>query len=377
MTQRNALVLASGVIEQLQSGDSFLTGQSPGSRNAIINGNFDIWQKGTSFTTPISALYQADLFSWRYVTTGSGLVSISQQTAVPTIAQSNTFSTYSLELTVGTTQASIGVNDRFALQYFIEGYNFRNLAQRSMTLSFWVKSNLTGTFCVALANSGPNQVYVAEYSIATANTWQKIVLAIPASPPSGTWAYDTGVGLNLRFTMAVGTNFQGTAGSWNTSNVFGTSNQMNFLSSTSNNFYLSQIQLEQGDSASNFEQVLWDQELQRCQRYYCKTFPYTTAPAQATASAVGALAYRGALGVAATEAVTLTFPNTMRTTPTITYYNPQNANNKWYNITLLADSGTPASDIVGVRLLTVQNPQVATDNAQDLYAVHVTASAEF
>ena len=130
---------------------------------------------------------------------------------------------------------------------------FRTVAQQEMTLSFWVMASLTGTYCVSFGNSGSDRSYIAEYSISTANIWQQVTITIPASPSAGTWDYFTGSGLVIGWALAVGSTYQATAGSWQSGNYLGSSNQVNACNSASNTFYLAQVQLTVGTAAPNFQ----------------------------------------------------------------------------------------------------------------------------
>jgi len=374
MASRTPLVMNAGRIQQLQGGDSILASTPPGRRNILINGGFDIWQRNTTFAATPTNVYGADMWVPTYVT-NTGVFTISQSTTVPTAAQSSTLSSFSHKLACTTLDSSITTAEFLILDQRVEGYNWRALAQRSMMLSFWVQSNLTGTYCVALRNSGNDRSYVAEYTISVANTWQYVTIPILASPSAGTWVYDsTGVGVRLGFALACGATFQTTAGAWNTGNFLGTSNQVNWLASTSNVFFLTQVQLEFGNWASPFEARFWSQELYDCQRYYAKTFNYATAPVQSGGTG-GAIAYRNPVAGATARGLTWRYPNTMRAAPSITYYNPSAANTKWRNATLAADSGTPASDLIATDRLAISNPQISTDAVGNLIELQVSADA--
>jgi len=129
--------------------------------NPIINGNMDIWQRGTSFAAPANATYFAD--RWRIAYSTTGVVTASRSTSVPTVAESGVLFNYSLDLDVTTADAAIAAGDYCALQQSIEGFNWRHFAQRDVTLSFWVYATKTGTHCISISNSGLDRSYVAEY----------------------------------------------------------------------------------------------------------------------------------------------------------------------------------------------------------------------
>lgn len=235
-------------------------------KNTIINGAFDVWQRGTSFAAIANASYSAD--RWRYGMIGAAVHTVSQSSDVPTVAEAGVLANYSLLVDCTTADASIAATDASLVSHRIEGYAWRNYAQRALTLSFWVKATKTGTYCIGLRNAGADQSYVAEYIVNATATWEKKVIHIPASPSAGTWNYTTGIGGDLIFAIAAGSNFHGTADTWNSANNFATANQVNGTDSTSNDFRLALVQLEVGDVATDFEIEAYDQTLQRCERYY-------------------------------------------------------------------------------------------------------------
>jgi len=244
---------------------SSLTGISA-QKNIIINGDFNIWQRGTSFAAPANSTYHADRFV--YFKGGSMVHTISRDTDIPTVAESGHLSNYSVKADCTTASGGIGAADYCMIAYRVEGHDFRYLAQKAMTLSFWHKHTKTGTHCVGLSNSGNDRSYVTEYTQTTTDTWEKATVVIPASPSAGTWNYTTSIGVQIQFVMAAGTNYQMTPDAWTAANNFGTSSQVDATDSTSNNFRIAQVQLEAGSVATDFEIRNHATELAMCQRYY-------------------------------------------------------------------------------------------------------------
>lgn len=236
--------------------------------NALINPDFNIWQRGTSFvgvTIPSSAFY-AD--RWRGGgNTTTAVHTISQSTDVPTVAQAGRLFNYSMLADCTTADASIAAGDFVTLVQPVEGFNFLPLAQREMTLSFWVKATKTGIYCVSFRNSGTNRSYVAEYTVNTTATWEFKTITIPASPSAGTWNYTTGVGLFVGWTLAAGTTYQTTANAWQTGNFGATVNQVNACDSTSNDFRITGAKLEPGSVATMSQPKIFSDGLAECQRY--------------------------------------------------------------------------------------------------------------
>ena len=207
-----------------------------------------------------------------------------------------------------------------------------------MTLSFYVKSNKTGTYTINLYkpdNTAYN--YVQEYTINSANTWEKKTITI--SPTAGSTSLitssagainnDTGSGLEIGFSLAWGSDFNTTANTWVAANDYSTTNQVNWMDSTSNNFYLTEVQLEVGDKATPFEHRSFAEELALCQRYYEKSYDYGTA--------IGTVTYLGAvtMGGGATGSTTSFSPMLCpqfevrkRTAPTVTVYDQAGTSGK-------------------------------------------------
>lgn len=281
-------------------------------KNAIINGALDVWQRGTSFAAAASGQYTADRFA--YSASHDGAVTISRSTDVPTVAQAGVLANFSLLVDCTTADASIAAGQYAMITHSIEGFVWRNFAQRDLTLSFWVKATKTGTYCIAIRNSGADRAFVAEYTVNASATWEKKVISISASPSAGTWDYTTGLGAFLQFTIATGSTYQGTVG-WQNSNVLGTSSQVNGLDSTSNDFRLALIQLEVGDVATDFEIRPIQQEMELCYRYFYR----------AGGASHGAGIYPANGDTATIGVIQVPFPVPMRALPTGTH-NLTNAN---------------------------------------------------
>ena len=240
--------------------------------NAIINGDFNVWQRGTSFTFVANNTYTAD--RWLYLKNGSMVHDIILSSDVPTVAQAGRLFSNSLRINCTTVDSSIISSDYATIKQKIEGYNFLPLAQKEITLSFWVKATKTGVYSVALTNGGDDRSCVKEINIIQSNTWEKKAITFSASPSSGTWNYTDGIGLQLSIVLAGGSSFQTTPNTWQTGNYLATSNQVNACDSTSNVFYITGIQLESGSVANFFENRTIQQELQLCQRYYHTELSY-------------------------------------------------------------------------------------------------------
>ena len=341
----------------------------------LVLGDFsnNPWQRGTSFTAVANGSYTAD--EWGWVQNGTGSINITQTADAPTISQAGYFASQCLNATVGTAQSTIAAGNYFGIAYPIEGYDFTAIAQQPFTLSFWVKSSITGTYCVGFKNNGPDSCYIGQYTINTANTWQQVIINVSANPTTGTWNYTTGIGLQLVFTLAAGTTYQGTVNTWNSSNVFATSSQVNFMASTSNSFRLALVQLQIGSNATSYIFSEIANVLQYCNRYYWKTFPIGTAPAQ-NAGVTGSIQFsQFVTGAVTTVSWPIFFPVVMRTTPSITLYNPSNNNGLVRDITLGADTTATSVYSSSEKQFSIQYTTPLLAGANNINAIHATSSA--
>lgn len=346
--------------------------------NVIINGAFDIWQRGTTFAALASGSYAADRFKLR--NTSAAVMTINRSTDVPTVAEAGQLFNYSLEVDLTTADTSIAAADLCAVQYAIEGYDWRAFAQRACILSFWVKSPKSGWHSVGFANSGSNRTYVGQYSVSVADTWEWKTITLSASPSAGTWDYTTGVGCLISFNLAAGADVQIAADSWQTT-AFGNAPasfaQVNCLDSTSNYFRITGITFQLGSVATPFPYKSFAQELAQCQRYYQKSFLFGTAPAQnvgfttgeeyITANKAGAVAQSGRR---------IRFRVPMRGAPTMTSYNTSAANAQFRDTSVPGDCTGAALNAGSSEGFYPSYTGHASTAVGSLIAFHWTAEAE-
>jgi hypothetical protein len=281
-------------------------------KNAVINGDMRIAQRGTSFAAIAHAAYSLDRY--QYVKTGTVVHTITQDSDTP----SDQFG-YSLKLDCTTADASVAAGDRSYVMQKVEGYNFRKFKDQTATLSFWVKAGKTGTMCVGFRNSGPDRSYVSEVTIDSANTWERKTVTLDFDESGGTWDFTNGVGIMVSFALLGGSTYQTTADTWQTGNYWVTSNQTNFCDNTDAtcDVFLSGIQLELGDQATDFEFVSYTDQLALCKRYYEKVggdaqFPFVSSYAQ---------------GVSYYQYTPLLFETEKRAVPTLTTHGTWNLSN--------------------------------------------------
>lgn len=237
-----------------------------GFKNRIINGGMVIDQRGGTISVSTgTATYGVDRWSGQG-TSSAGVFSIRQSSNYPAGF------TQSLYVTVGTADASLAATDLYAIQQRIEGYNVADLGwgtadAKTVTLSFWVRSSLTGTFGGSITNSAFNRSYPFSYTISSANTWEQKSITI-SGDTTGTWLTDNGVGMRVYWGLGIGSNYLGTAGSWAGAGYISATGSTNVMSSTSNDFYITGVQLEKGSQATSFEYRPYGTELALCQRYF-------------------------------------------------------------------------------------------------------------
>ena len=303
-TQITAADIADGVIPEAKG------------TNLIINGGMTLDQRnnGSAVSAPHNT-YTLDRLN--VYQSGDAAFSVQQ---VSDVVPNGFANSAKIACTTADTNG-FGATDYYMLTYNFE-YNqtrpleFGTSSAKTVTLSFYVRSNLTGTFSGALESGDGGRHYVFEYTINSANTFERKSITIPGDT-SGTWTGTFNArGMKIRLALALGANYDGTAGTWGTDESYGSTNQTNFFSSTSNVFYITGLQLEVGDGpATPFEHPRsFGDELARCQRYFLKT------------NVGNAVAYWNTGGNIPSGSGIL-FPTTMRATPAATVVSNVQATN--------------------------------------------------
>ena len=246
-------------------------------KNLIINGDMKIAQRATSATAAVNGSYQT-LDRWKFYISGGGAYT-SAQTALSLADQATTGQTKALDIQCTTADGTVAAGDYAFIMHVIEAQNcqhfkFGTSSAVDLTLQFYVKSNLTGTTCGFMSKEDSTYCQVPfEFTINSANTWEKKVVTIPANDvikaSSSVVNDDNGAGVTVAFNLVMGGNYDnGTNLAWETGGAsYATTNQLNFLSSTDNDLFITGVQLEVGNDASDFEVLPHDVSLQRCRRY--------------------------------------------------------------------------------------------------------------
>jgi hypothetical protein len=277
-------------------------------RNKIINGNMVIDQRNAGASVSVSSnTYTLDRY--RSLASGGGVYSVQQSSTAPVGF------TKSLLMTVTTTAGSLAAGNYYSLRQSIEGYNIADLGwgtanAKTVTLSFWVRSSLTGTFGGAVNNDN-DASYAFTYTISSANTWEQKSITITGATV-GTWATDNSLGLNLELALGVGSTRSGTAGTWTypAAVLISATGATNVMATSGATLALSGIQLEAGTTASPFEYRQYTTEFTLCQRYYYKI---SVQSGDSASSCPFALGYTNS---SSTMRPFLTFPTPMRVRPT-------------------------------------------------------------
>ena len=250
-----------------------------GFRNRIINGAMTIDQRnaGASYSA-VDSTYGLDrwkLASWD----GS-----SQVTGKYTVIQSSTAPTgFSTSMLITSSAATtIGAGAIYWIGQMIEGFNtadldFGKATAKTITVSFWVRSSLTGDFSGAIANSAHDRSYPFSYTINSANTFEYKTVTITGDT-SGTWLTTNGIGIRIFFNLGSGTTYRGTAGAWSGSQLTSVTGTTSLLATSGATLYIAGVQLEVGSVATPFERRPFGTELTLCQRYYEKSYALASLP---------------------------------------------------------------------------------------------------
>ena len=274
-------------------------------KNRIINGAmvFDQRNNGAA-VTPTSAGYTLDRFSYQLSQASKAAIQQNAGSVTPPTGFSNYLGVTS------SSAYSVGASESFYIVQRVEGFNFADMAwgtanAQTVTLSFWVRSSLTGTFGAAVWNSAANRAYPVAYTINAANTWEYKTITIPGDT-TGTWIGATnGIGVNVAFGLGFGSSISGTSGAWNAGTAFMPTGATSVVGTNGATFYITGVQLEKGSTATSFDYRDYGNELRLCQRYFYQLKPSGPYPV--------AVGYCRATTRMDTYAF---FPVTMRSAPT-------------------------------------------------------------
>jgi hypothetical protein len=292
-----------------------------GMRNRVINGDMNIDQRAAGANTTITTSGHYTVDRWAASTNVSSKFKVGQN--LNSISAPNGFYNYLGVQSLSSYSSSSA--DYAAIYYSIEGYNLLDLNLGSssgspFTISFWVRSSLTGTFTFTVSASyGSNAGYATTYTINSANTWEYKTITIPATS-IGTWNRANALGMMLWWDLGTGSAYHGTTNTWSSNYTLKVAGTQNVIGTNGATFYITGVQFEKGSAATAFENRHYQQELAVCQRYFYTT--YTQGVAVGSASQPNARTSYAFDASSLTRAwfVNGAFPVPMRTLPTTTIY---------------------------------------------------------
>ena len=280
------------------------SGQIGGSRNKIINGAMEINQRGTAAVAADGAMISD---RWKEIETGGGNMTCQVVADAPASFRN------SIKAIASTADDCSQAADEYRILHRIEGNNvvdlyYGNSGAKTTTLSFWVKSSLTGNFPVGLENSAHSRSLVKQYNIAQADTWEKKSVTF-VGDETGTWLITNGIGLMVNFVLGAGSNYTGTIDSWQGSRLYRGDSSVQFMATVNATYFVTGVQLEVGSTATDFEYRSIGQEMDLCRRYFTASDGdlYTGLIGFGIAGAAGAFRDAGF------------FPVSMRANPTMAY----------------------------------------------------------
>jgi hypothetical protein len=324
-------------------------------RNRIINGAMVIDQRNAGASVVVgSGVFPVD--RWYAVEDTDGALTAEQVEDVPAGFVN------SIKITTTTADSSLTTTQTAQFMQMIEGFNvsdlgFGSASAQTVTLSFWVKSSLTGTMGGSVRNDSANRSYPFSYTISVANTWEYKTITI-AGDTSGTWLTTNGIGIRLVFSLGCGPSRLGTAGAWNANNNTGPTGEVPVIGTLNATWNITGVQLEKGSTATSFDYRPYGTELQLAQRYFYRANG---------AGNNGPFGF-GYYTVTTEAAIGVPFPIVMRSTPTFTssaantFLIQDSANRTPTALTMQASSVSYASIIFTLTGATAGNGTKVLDN---------------
>jgi len=311
--------------------------------NKMINGDMRIDQRNAGASvTPTAGSYTLD--RWNVAVAVASKFSVQQNAG--SVTPPAGFTSY-LGIT-SLSSYSVGAAEYFDLRQIIEGNNCADLNwgtanAKTITMSFWVRSSLTGTFGGSIYNSAANRSYPYTYAINAANTWEQKTVTI-AGDTSGTWLTTNGIGMSVLWGLGVGSTYSGTAGSWSASTYLSATGAVSVVGTNAATWYITGVKLEVGSIATPFVPDDYSVSLQKCQRYYYKNLVSFAGYNNGTTTVAGSTALPAVMRVAPTIALyqsanTYAFSGSNVTLDSIYQaYSAAGSNN--LNVNLACSSGT-------------------------------------
>jgi hypothetical protein len=308
--------------------------QYTGFKNRLINSAMVIDQRNAGASvTPTDAQYCVD--RWRAVASAASKFTVQQSTTAPDGFTNSLLLTSSSAYTPSTSEA-------FGILQLIEGFNcsdlmFGTATAKTITVSFWVRSSLTGTFGGFLTNASFNRAYPFTYTINSANTFEQKTVTI-AGDTTGTWATNSSGCIGVGFSIGAGATLSATAGAWGAGTKLGATGQTQLISTSGATFYITGVQLEKGSTATSFDYRPFGTELALCQRYFEKSYDtFSPVPTNTTlGNHVGIVDTQSLTAIAAN----IGFRVEKRTNPTMNFYKYDTTAGVWAKNSDNSNTGT-------------------------------------
>ena len=291
-------------------------------KNRIINGAMEIDQRNAGASVALSGTGQFIVDRWKCRLDASSS-STGQQVSDAPSGFNN-----SIKITIGTgaspSSSQIGWLSQFTEGLYISDFGFGTADAKTVTLSFWVKSSVTGVFSGVIKNQNTS-AYPFEYTVSSANTWEQKSVTI-AGDTANTWGTDNSFGIGVFFDLGTGTTYQASDGSWASGQYFSATGSTSLCATSGATFYITGVQLEAGSVATEFERRPYGMELALCQRYYEKSYNIGTVPGSAVVH--GMVYMSDSDPVTGDKSIHATFRVQKRASPSIIYYDSAGNTNK-------------------------------------------------
>jgi hypothetical protein len=343
-----------------------------GLKNRIINGQMVLDQRNAGASITPSTNGTMSLDRWKCgLNTGLAPSKYSvQQSSVAPAGFNNSV------LITSTSAYTVQADDYSTFTQAIEGFNFADFGfgtanAQPLTISFQIRSSLTGTFAGFIQNNNADRSYPFTFTISAANTWESKTVTV-AGDISGTWVGATNsTGLLFGFNLGTGSNRQGTANTWNASNARTVSGVVNLIATNGATMYITGVQLEKGSTATSFDYRPYGTELVLCQRYFERSYNIGAATGSFTNGFIG---FNTPIASASDVPTNILFKVTKRDTPTIVVYNAvSGASGAAYRTSDAASVSVTGINYVGTNGVGQFTLASASINN---YLIHYTASSE-
>ena len=361
--------------ELAKMGEVLTNSQIGGRRNMFINGAMQVAQRGTDINDVANGGFCTDRFKISKADTDNLVLNFDQSTDTPT-GFSN-----SLKLSVGTVESALASNEYLQVGQRIEAQNLQHLnygtsSAETLTLSFHVKSSITGTYAVSLFQSDATKYYSATYTISSANTWEFKTIKINGNV-SDVIANDNGEGLRVNWTLSAGSDYtSGSNDAWGAITNWSVGHNVSWITTSGATFFLTGVQLEVGSQATPFEHRSFGEELALCQRYFEKSYSVGTAPASDTSAGLITTDTMGGDTTTAYLTHQLEYRVAKRSAPTVVIYDQAEASGKVSSHVTgvsVANGQTVSTEHAGDKSISMNR---ASGDAANGFRFHYTADAE-